>query len=812
MKIFSKLILLNYSAAEHLNLRYIHIRPYSLDAKNKIIKDDQKPSAVRFDAPSHFELDGRRVATSPDIWNISTRIEQLLQRRLLKEEGNPLNLLKRKITDYFNLTYRKPRASSPLFAICENEPRLVDVFENFDSLLIPKAHPSRRTSDTYYASDNFCLRAHTSAHQFELLKKGLDNFLVIGDVYRRDEIDKTHFPCFHQIEGVRTYAPHELFGRDSPMPFFEGIHSDYELLRTDNKQETHTDATAKLLETELKKTLENLCQAIFSNAETENKLQMRWESTYFPFTHPSFELQVFFEDKWLEVLGCGIMEQSLLDSAGAGERVGWAFGLGLERLAMILYGIPDIRLFWSYDSGFVNQFKGLNPSDIVKYKQISKQPQLFMDLSFWLPEHFEGDVSIESLRSDVFDVIRMIGDDLIEQFLMDEPILALISLTLFVGSYFSGCIPLFFTLNEKRIRIASIFGAGLLVGTALCVIIPEGISALMEASNSLQNSQSIVNQPQIPAKMPEQVNAMNIQKLGVAPLVNDDHQLRNQRNDEKLNEKIKVGNVNVKEENKNLAKIPKKREAPIDKNHPTFNLENNQSDKHNKVNHKNIDGQIGFPLLIGFLFMFVIEQLTKMGAYGRNSSKSVSTIGLVIHAFADGIAMGSASSAGSKLEMQILVFVAIMLHKAPAAFALVSILLAQGLDKIKIRRHLLIFSLAAPIGTVVTYVLIQMTSPSSIDGQISETPSTSGLTGLILLFSAGTFLYIATVHVMPELMESRCSSTSTSGINGSRELLLGGLSQSSGRTSIFDILIFCISALIPAIISSFTHGGGHGHK
>lgn len=82
-----------------------------------------------------------------------------------------------------------------------------------------------------------------------------------------------------------------------------------------------------------------------------------------------------------------------------------------------------------------------------------------------------------------------------------------------------------------------------------------------------------------------------------------------------------------------MAKIPKKREAPIDKNHPTFNLENNQSDKHNKVNHKNIDGQIGFPLLIGFLFMFVIEQLTKMGAYGRNSSKSVSTIGLVIHAF-----------------------------------------------------------------------------------------------------------------------------------------------------------------------------------
>jgi phenylalanyl-tRNA synthetase alpha chain len=70
---------------------------------------------------------------------------------------------------------------------------LVDVFENFDSLLIPESHPSRRTSDTYYASENFCLRAHTSAHQFELLKKGLDNFLIVGDVYRRDEIDKVHY-------------------------------------------------------------------------------------------------------------------------------------------------------------------------------------------------------------------------------------------------------------------------------------------------------------------------------------------------------------------------------------------------------------------------------------------------------------------------------------------------------------------------------------------------------------------------------------------------------------------------------------------
>jgi hypothetical protein len=77
-----------------------------LDATNKNIKENEKPSIIRFNAPCHFELDGRRVATSPDIWNISSRVEQLLQRRLLEEEGNPLNLLKRKITDYFNSNYR----------------------------------------------------------------------------------------------------------------------------------------------------------------------------------------------------------------------------------------------------------------------------------------------------------------------------------------------------------------------------------------------------------------------------------------------------------------------------------------------------------------------------------------------------------------------------------------------------------------------------------------------------------------------------------------------------------------------------------
>lgn len=89
---------------------------------------------------------------------------------------------------------------------------------------------------------------------------------------------------------------------------------------------------------------------------------------YFPFTHPSWELEVLYGDKWLEILGCGIMRQEILQRSGVVDRIGWAFGLGLERLAMCLYDIPDIRLFWSNDTGFLNQFKVNDPDTPIKYK------------------------------------------------------------------------------------------------------------------------------------------------------------------------------------------------------------------------------------------------------------------------------------------------------------------------------------------------------------------------------------------------------------------------------------------------------------
>lgn len=121
---------------------------------------------------------------------------------------------------------------------------------------------------------------------------------------------------------------------------------------------------------------------------------------------------------------------------------------------------------------------------------------------------------------------------------------------------------------------------------------------------------------------------------------------------------------------------------------------------------------------------------------------STATIGLVVHAAADGIALGAAATTSHK-DVEMIVFLAIMLHKAPAAFGLVSFLLHEGIDRQRIRKHLAIFSAAAPLLTLLTYF--------GIGQDQKETLKNVNATGIAMLFSAGTFLYVATVHVLPEL-------------------------------------------------------------
>ncbi|XP_077125926.1 phenylalanine--tRNA ligase, mitochondrial isoform X1 [Ranitomeya variabilis] len=350
------------------------------------------------DISSQVELLGRPFPRD-DYTNVTSKILSLVGKNLHNQKYHPLWLIKERIKEFF---YREfiGRFGNPLFSVYDDLSPIVTTEQNFDKLLIPLDHPTRKKGDNYYLNKTHMLRAHTSAHQWDLMHSGLDAFLVVGDVYRRDEIDRSHYPVFHQMEGVCLFSNHELFAKvennDACQLFENGF-------RTASKQESHTLEAMKLLEYHLKQTLSKLITHLFGEG-----LEIRWVDCYFPFTHPSFEMEIKFQGEWMEVLGCGVMEQKLVNSAGAQDKIGWAFGLGLERLAMILYSIPDIRLFWSESELFLKQFHVSNINQAVQFQPISKFPHLSNDISFWLPS--EG-----YLENDFYDLVRNVAGDIVEE-------------------------------------------------------------------------------------------------------------------------------------------------------------------------------------------------------------------------------------------------------------------------------------------------------------------------------------------------------------------------------------------------------------
>jgi phenylalanyl-tRNA synthetase alpha chain len=163
----------------------------------------------------------------------------------------------------------------------------------------------------------------------------------------------------------------------------------------------------------------SLKQCVHSRIFTFENKTLRWVDAYFPFTEPSFELEIFFNDKWMEVLGCGVIQQEILNQSGRGhDEIGWAFGLGLERLAMVLFDIPDIRLFWSNDERFHKQFAR---GGIVKFEPYSKYPSCYKDISFWTDKRNNNasdktDSSSSSFHpNDLHELVRNVAGDLVEK-------------------------------------------------------------------------------------------------------------------------------------------------------------------------------------------------------------------------------------------------------------------------------------------------------------------------------------------------------------------------------------------------------------
>lgn len=287
--------------------------------------------------------------------NIPPSIQTKIGVNLHQKTNHPICIIKNKIYQFFG----------EKFAQFDNLSPIVSIIANFDDLLIPKNHPCRSKTDTFYVDEKTVLRTQTSAHQTELLRKGYDRFLVTGDVYRKDEVNKTHYPVFHQMEGV-------CVG--------EG-------------------------ETELKETMKKLIEFLFPQCE------YRLKSDYFPFTNPSFEVEVKYNGEWLEVLGCGVIRSEILHSCGVHNQQGWAFGLGLERLAMILFGIPDIRLFWSEDARFIDQFQA---DKITKFVPFGVLCSVTKDLSFFVNDLKECDDVWDQIN-DFYEICREVSGDNLEK-------------------------------------------------------------------------------------------------------------------------------------------------------------------------------------------------------------------------------------------------------------------------------------------------------------------------------------------------------------------------------------------------------------
>lgn len=264
--------------------------------------------------------------------------------------------------------------------------------------------------------------------------------------------------------------------------------------------------------------------------------------------------------------------------------------------------------------------------------------------------------------------------------------ISLLSLSMLVGCYVAGTIPLAVNFSEEKLKLVTVLGAGLLCGTALAVIIPEGVHALYEE------------------------------------ILEGGHH--------------SPGQAGAVEASQAKADV----EAAL------------SAGGQHEHSHEQLHAYIGVSLVLGFVFMLLVDQIGSSHIHSTegldpesarvSSSKITTTLGLVVHAAADGVALGAAAST-SQTSVQLIVFVAIMLHKAPAAFGLVSFLMHAGLERNRIRKHLLVFALAAPVLAMLTYLGLSQSSKEAL--------SDVNATGVAMLFSAGTFLYVATVHVLPEV-------------------------------------------------------------
>ena len=317
----------------------------------KIPRDEENKLRVGLEARHDLEAERmKRFLDMPDLSRASdSPIHEIIQRIL-------------NMPDYKN------------FDVIE-VPEIVPADMSFDLFDFPKDHPARSKSDTYYVDEQNILRTHTTVMwnyylaQEDVKKRIAENIPVgsfsFGKVYRKDEIDRNHMNVFHQMDGWYL-AP-----------------KDQEVIGIP----------------ELQKVLSDIAKAVFGP-----DVKYRFNEDKFPYTDPSLEMEIEVNERWVEVLGSGVVKGKVLENHGVDSSKwnGWAFGFGLERLAIISMDLPDIRLLWSQDERVKKQLKLGN-----KFKEVSKYPPITRDISFVVNKDF--------IPNNYFDLIRDIGGDLVEE-------------------------------------------------------------------------------------------------------------------------------------------------------------------------------------------------------------------------------------------------------------------------------------------------------------------------------------------------------------------------------------------------------------
>ena len=300
------------------------------------------------------------------------RIKRLLALPdLTKKENSPVKIL-------FDQIIKLPRFDG--FDIIDI-PKIVTIEQCFDLLNMPQDHPARKETDTYYIDAAHILRTHTTVFWSfflkdpkvlnQLQKDGEIKALCPGIVYRKDEIDRHHYPAFHQIDGLL-------------------------ICKKEKKIITQQD---------LKDVQIDLAKGIFGP-----DIEYKFLEDTFPYTIESLEMDIKFNGNWLEVNGAGLVNPVVLEKFGLDPKIynGWAFGFG-DRLAMIKMDIPDIRILWSNDPRITSQFKDINS----KFKEVSKFPATIRDISFII----DKDINLNNY----YEIVRDHANDLIEEVkLLDE--------------------------------------------------------------------------------------------------------------------------------------------------------------------------------------------------------------------------------------------------------------------------------------------------------------------------------------------------------------------------------------------------------